>query len=571
MLDDLFAYALTAVIVLGLAAFMRQRGWGIALPLIALGVVVGLAPFGPAAPPEPEVILILLLAPLVFGEALSSSYLDLRRVSRPVLALAIGLVLTATLAVGGVVSLFVAMPLAVAFALGAIVSPTDAVAVSTIAKRVALPRRLVSILEGESLVNDGTGLTALRVAVVAAVAGSVTMLDAAGMLAAAVGIGVLIGALAGWGMSTVLRRSRDLVAANSLIVVAPFLIYVVAEEFEGSGILAVVVAALWLANTQHADPGWSGRLAGTTVWRHVTFILQTFAFCLIGLEIPEVFSRLGSDEVALVAVLVPVVLVTLVGTRFLFVGLMVVIERSRDRRRGVVRDQAVRQAVVIAWAGARGPVSGLAAFSLPLVIASGEPFPYRDVLLATTFAIIVISLLLTLSVAPLARALGVRGDDDAALARTVDSALARAALERLDAAVSEADTGGERISPEVVDRLRSNCEERLDRSALQADELAERPVNSVALLQLARAMVRAEQEELLRMRDEDGLPDAIVRPRLRDLDLRLEALGTAALTRAIASCPGWREAPWQSAEGSAKDFTSGRVHNVCVVRISEMS
>ncbi len=301
MLDDLFAYALTAVIVLGLAAFMRQRGWGIALPLIALGVVVGLAPFGPAAPPEPEVILILLLAPLVFGEALSSSYLDLRRVSRPVLALAIGLVLTATLAVGGVVSLFVAMPLAVAFALGAIVSPTDAVAVSTIAKRVALPRRLVSILEGESLVNDGTGLTALRVAVVAAVAGSVTMLDAAGMLAAAVGIGVLIGALAGWGMSTVLRRSRDLVAANSLIVVAPFLIYVVAEEFEGSGILAVVVAALWLANTQHADPGWSGRLAGTTVWRHVTFILQTFAFCLIGLEIPEVFGRLGSDEVALVA------------------------------------------------------------------------------------------------------------------------------------------------------------------------------------------------------------------------------------------------------------------------------
>ena len=316
--------------------------------------------------------LILLLAPLVFGEALSSSYLDLRRVSRPVLALAIGLVLTATLVVGGVVSLFVAMPLAVAFALGAIVSPTDAVAVSTIAKRASLPRRLVSILEGESLVNDGTGLTALRVAVVAAVAGSVTMLNAAGMLAAAVGIGVLVGALAGWGMSTVLRRSRDLVAANSLIVVAPFLIYVVAEEFEGSGILAVVVAALWLANAQHADPGWSGRLQGTTVWRHVTFILQSFAFCLIGLEIPEVFRRLGSDEVALVLVLVPVVLVTLVGTRFLFVGLMVVIERSRDRRRGIVRDQAVRQAVVVAWAGARGPVSGLAAFSLPLVVSSGE-------------------------------------------------------------------------------------------------------------------------------------------------------------------------------------------------------
>ena len=131
------------------------------------------------------------------------SYLDLRRVSRPVLALAIG---SATLVVGGVVSLFVAMPLAVAFALGAIVSPTDAVAVSTIGTSVVAPSFGLN-LEGESLVNDGTGLTALRVAVVAAVAGSVTMLNAAGMLAAAVG-SVLVGALAGWGMSTVLRRSR---------------------------------------------------------------------------------------------------------------------------------------------------------------------------------------------------------------------------------------------------------------------------------------------------------------------------------------------------------------------------
>ena len=240
-----------------------------------------------------------------------------------------------------------------------------------------MPRRLVSILEGESLVNDGTGLTALRVAVVAAVAGSVTMLNAAGMLAAAVGIGVLVGALAGWGMSTVLRRSRDLVAANSLIVVAPFLIYVVAEEFEGSGILAVVVAALWLANAQHADPGWSGRLQGTTVWRHVTFILQSFAFCLIGLEIPEVFRRLGSDEVALVLVLVPVVLVTLVGTRFLFVGLMVVIERSRDRRRGIVRDQAASRRLSLPGRVPEGRCrdSRLSRFrsSSPVV----NPFPLR--------------------------------------------------------------------------------------------------------------------------------------------------------------------------------------------------
>jgi NhaP-type Na+/H+ and K+/H+ antiporters len=187
--EGLLSYAITGVIALGVAVFIRQRGWGIALPLIALGALVGIAPIGPSAPPNPEVILIVILAPLVFGEAMGSSYLDLRRVSRPVLALAIGLVVTATFVVGGVVSAVVTIPISVALALGAILAPTDAVAVSTIAKRASIPRRLVSILEGESLVNDGTGLTALRVAVAATIAGSVTVIEATGLFAVAVSVG----------------------------------------------------------------------------------------------------------------------------------------------------------------------------------------------------------------------------------------------------------------------------------------------------------------------------------------------------------------------------------------------
>ncbi len=214
MTDELVGFAVAGVISLSLAVFFRQRGWGIALPLIFVGAIVGFLPIGPTAPPDPEVVLILILAPLVFGEALGSSYLDLRKVSRPVLALAVGLVLTTTFVVGGLVTLVVAMPLAIALALGAILAPTDAVAVSTIAKRASIPRRLVSILEGESLVNDGTGLTALRVAVIAAVAGSVTLIEAAGLFFVAVGVGVVVGALAGILMSWVLRRIRDLVAAN---------------------------------------------------------------------------------------------------------------------------------------------------------------------------------------------------------------------------------------------------------------------------------------------------------------------------------------------------------------------
>ncbi len=530
--ESLLSYAITGVIALGVAVFIRQRGWGIALPLIALGAIVGIAPIGPSAPPNPEVILIVILAPLVFGEAMGSSYLDLRRVSRPVLALAIGLVVTATFVVGGVVSAVVAIPISVALALGAILAPTDAVAVSTIAKRASIPRRLVSILEGESLVNDGTGLTALRVAVAATIAGSVTVIEATGMFAVAVSVGLAVGAAFGWGMSLILKRSRDLVAANSLIVIAPFSIYLAAEALEGSGILAVVVAALWVATSQHADPGWSGRLSGNTVWKHLTFILQVFAFLLIGLELPVSVTRLDSSQWNLVVILVPLVLVTLIVTRALFVAVMVAAERARDARRirrtGVDqrREALGRESAILAWAGARGPVSGLAAFSLPLTTAAGEAFPYRDVLLATTFVVIVISLLLALTVAPLARALKVGSDDDADLSRDMDAALARAALDRLDAAIEEAQVDGNPISQEVVDRLQHDANERLDRARGTQEPSVTREMATAQMFALARAMVRAEQEELLRLRDEEGLPDSIVRTRLRELDLRQQALGT---------------------------------------------
>lgn len=529
MTDELVGFAVAGVISLSLAVFFRQRGWGIALPLIFVGAIVGFLPIGPTAPPDPEVVLILILAPLVFGEALGSSYLDLRKVSRPVLALAVGLVLTTTFVVGGLVTLVVAMPLAIALALGAILAPTDAVAVSTIAKRASIPRRLVSILEGESLVNDGTGLTALRVAVIAAVAGSVTLIEAAGLFFVAVGVGVVVGALAGILMSWVLRRSRDLVAANSLILVAPFLIYLLAERIEGSGILAIVVAALWVANSQHADPGWSGRLQGTTVWRHLTFILQTFAFFLVGLELPEVLRRLDADQLRLVAVLVPLVLVTLIVSRALFVAAMVGIQRSRERRQKDTRQRQAnlgKESVIVAWAGARGPISGLAAFSIPLATSAGEAFPYRDVLLATTFVIIVVTLLLSLTVGPLANRLGVTGDDDDLLARDLDAALARAAFGRLGDAVDEADREGHPIPSEIVERLEHDVRIRFERNPPASDATAPQEWSSRQLFQLLRSMVQAEQEELLRLRDEEGLPDSIVRVKLRDLDVRLQALGT---------------------------------------------
>lgn len=514
--------AASAAIAVGLAAIARQRGWGMSIPLIAAGAFIGWLPIGPSAPPDPEIILVVVLAPLVFGEALGSSYLDLRRVRRPVLALAIGLVVAATVVVGAVGALLVAMPIVMAMALGAVLAPTDAVAVSAVARRAGLPRRLVSVLEGESLVNDGTGLTALKVALVAAAAGSVTVLEVTGIFVVAVVAGVVVGGAGGWALAWVLRRSNDLVAANGLVLVAPFLIYVVAEEAHGSGILAVVVAALVIAHSQHSDPGHSGRVQSATVWRHITFVLQALAFFLVGLEIPDVLRRLNAEEARDVSILVPAVVVALIVTRAAFVLLMVgTAPAGGDERSLRVR---LASGAIVAWAGARGPVSGLAAFSIPLHFSDGELVPFRDVILATTFIVIVITLLLTLTLAPLARALRVRSDDDDATLRRVEAMLARAALERLGDIESEGEERGRPLPPEVSERLRTDTETRLSAAAHPENVTRTQEIEVERLISTARAMVRAEQEELLRLRDEEGLPDGIARPILRQLDTRDQAL-----------------------------------------------
>ena len=514
--------AMSATIAVGVAVLVRRRGWGMAIPLILVGAFVGWLPVGPTAPPDPEIVLVVILAPLVFGEALGSSYLDLRKVSRPVLALAVGLVVATTVVIGSVGFLLVAMPLGMALALGAVLAPTDAVSVSAVARRAGLPRRLVSILEGESLVNDGTGLTALKVALVAAAAGSVTLLQVTGVFIVAVVAGVAVGGVGGWLLTVVLRRSNDLVGANALVLVAPFLLYALAEEVNGSGILAIVVAGLVIAHAQHSDPGHTGRVQSAIVWRHITFVLQAVAFFLVGLEIPEVLTRLDDVGRHDVVVLVPVVVVALILTRVLFIFAMVGIGRvGRDAANA---RRPWRGAAIVAWAGARGPVSGLAAFSIPIAFAPGELVPFRDVILATAFCVIVITLLLSMTVGPLARAIGVPKDDDTELIRKVDALLARAAIERLGAIEAEAASAGTPIAGDVSDRLRADAEQRIRESVAPDSVTYTQQLSLDQMLTTARSMVRAEQEELIRLRDEEGLPDAIARPLLRALDTRYQAL-----------------------------------------------
>lgn len=490
-----------------------------ALPVLATGAVVDVLPFGINAPLNPEIALVAILAPLVFGEALGSSYLDLRRVRKPILALAVGLVIVTTLAVGGIVIALVAIPVAMALALGAILAPTDAVAVSAVARRASLPRGLVSILEGESLVNDGTGLTALRVAVVAAVVGSISFVEVGVVFVQSVVGGLVVGAIGGWLLSRLARTFADVTAANAFVLIAPFALYVVAEEVNGSGILAVVVAGLWYAQSQISNPGHRGRMQGTTVWRQFTFILQAVAFFVVGMEFSATLQDLDPAKFGTVAILVVACVLTLIIIRFAFIYALVGLQRLRGGA-GSVSVGRVRGAAIIAWAGTRGPVSGMAAFSLPLVMLDGSPLPDRDLVLATTFGVIVVTLLISYSLGPIARLLRIPPDDDAQTVRRVEGVLAYAALQTLTEIEEEADAAEQPIPPGVAAALRAEIQARLDHATAEADGQPPTQLPRERAKAIARRLLEAEKEALIALREDEGLPDAIVRPLLARLDLR---------------------------------------------------
>ncbi len=504
-----------AIVAVLIAAVARNRGFNPSLPVLGAGLLFGFLPIGPEAPADPEFVLVVVLAPLVFGEALSSSIIDLRRVSRPVMALAIGLVVVGAFVVGAVAHLMMPqMPLTVALCLGAILGPTDAVAVAATARAVSLPRRVVTILEGESLVNDGTALTLLRVCAVAAAAGTVTAGDVTVILFESILGGVLAGVLGGFLLALVIRRFRDTTVANGIILIAPLPLYVAAERLEGSGILAVVIAALILAHATSSAISYAGRLQAAMLWRTITFLLQAVAFFLVGIDVPAALGALSTEELRSLLYIVPAVLLTLIVTRFVFVFGMAASTK--------VRTQGSRAWLVVAWAGTRGPVSALAAFTLPMTTNTGAPFPGRDMVICITFCVVVLSLLLAPTMGPLARVLHLPREDDTATVHRVQMSLARAAIDRLDEMEETADRAEDPIPRATLKRLRTSAEARLDR----LDELEGAPgpdAPPVLEREMRLSMVHAEQEELLRMRDEEGLPDDLVRSVQKELDVRARA------------------------------------------------
>jgi CPA1 family monovalent cation:H+ antiporter len=499
-------------------AVARRSGVSPPLLLVVVGLAVSFVPGIPDYTLDPELILLFVLPPLLYSAALNSSYLRLRDNILPISLLAVGLVLVTTAAVGLVASWLVpGLPLAAALALGAVVAPPDAVAATAVGRRLRLPRQIMTIISGESLVNDATALTAYRVAVAVAAGASYGILQGIGVFVLAAAGGAAIGWALGWLVHRIRLALRDGELESALGLTVPFVGYLLAEEVNASGVLAVVMAGLYLGHrAPQAHP--VARLQTRAVWQAADTLLESFVFALIGLQLRAVTDAADSRVVQLSLVGAVLMLVAVV-VRFAWVFPTAYLPRRLSRR---VRDREPappwRYPAVISWAGMRGPVSLAAAAALPLTTESGAPFPGRDEIVFLAFFFTVGTLLLQGATLPIViRRLGVEGAEhytDTLAEAQAQTEAARAAARRLD----ELDDGNPLHDP-VLAKLRMSLEARTNAAWERLGGPSDTPTPSEAYRRMRRETLAAEREVFVRHRNERRIDDEVFRRIQHELDL----------------------------------------------------
>ena len=513
-----FAVAALACIILA-ALVERRTGVPPAVLQVLVGLVYGLLP-GPNLTLDPDVVLVLVIPLLLYSAALNASLQEIRANLRPVLSLSVVLVVLTTLAVGlSVAAVVPGVPLAAAVALGAAVAPPDPVAALAVGRRAGLSSHLTSLIEGEGLLNDATALTAFEVAVGVALGSGFSVAAAGGRFAYAAVGGALVGLAVAWLIRLVRRHLDEPVIENALSLATPFLAYVPAESLHVSGILAVVVAGLWLGHQAPVLLSGPSRLQIRAVWRVVDFLLEGFVFLLIGDQLPVVIAALQAYPLPVVlgAALATVAAVLLVRPVWLVLSFWLV--DGRWRGPGATARPAGGELLALTWAGTRGVISLAAVVSLPV------SFPFRDLLLLCAYSVVLVTLVgQGLSFGPLLRALGLRPEraeevQQWAMARTAAIA---AGLRRLDELTDDQPA----LAAAAV-RLRQRAAERqelgdewLRRLTADAIGLEEEDEDGPAIqsVRLRREMIAAERDELLRWRAAGRLPDAGLRAAERELD-----------------------------------------------------
>ncbi|NUS35450.1 MAG: Na+/H+ antiporter [Pseudarthrobacter sp.] len=518
------ALGLLAIVAVVCAASALGRRVNVPVPLLLamVGVAGSFLPFIPPVELNPELVLVGLLPPLLYAAAFRTSLFDFSSNRRSIGLLSVGYVVFGTLTVGLVVWwLFPEIPLAAAFALGAVVAPPDAVAATAIARRVGMPRRIVNILEGESLVNDATALVCLRAAT-AALAGSVSALDVAGGFVLAAGGGVAVGLAAAYVLTEIRKRISSVAINTSASLAAPLVAFLPAEAIHASGVLAVVVTGLVMGTKAPSMPNGAARQSARSNWDTVQFLLENAVFLLIGLQARSILDSVPDDSLGAGRVWLgcAAILLAVLVLRPVWVFPTTYLPRLVPAVRRKDPAPPWQFPAIVSWAGMRGVVTLAAVLTLP------DGLEHRSVLVLAAMVVVAGTLVLQGFTLPaLVRVLRVPGPDkreDALNQASLMQLATAAGLERLEQLRREGDP------PEVMDMLRRRTQER----GLAAWERLGRPGSEAATpsqryAQLRMAMLEAERDKVLELRRGGDFAHEVLSEVLERLDIEESMLDAA--------------------------------------------
>ncbi|MBB3227936.1 CPA1 family monovalent cation:H+ antiporter [Luteibacter sp. Sphag1AF] len=541
--------ALVLLLVVALSgAVVRLLPIKLPLPLvqIGLGAVLAMPMFGMRVQFDPELFFLLFIPPLLFADGWRIPKRELFLLRGPILALAIGLVFFTIVGVGYFVHWMIpTVPLPVAFALAAVLSPTDAVAVTSITGGSRIPSRLLHVLEGEALFNDASGLVALQFAVMAAVTGHFSLADASvDFFIKALG-GILAGALVSWVFGHVRRRlvrwsgEGDPSSQVALLLLLPFAAYLLAEHFDVSGILAAVAAGMMMNYTDVLKGGHvATRMQNNSVWSMVEFTFNGIIFLLLGLQLPGVLgnakldlAQAGGGHMWYLAGYVVAITLALVLLRFIWVwvSLRFVLLRSLVRHESRPRP-GVRLVWTTALAGVRGSITLAGVLSIPLVIREGVPFPVRDLLVFLASGVILCTLIFgAIGLPLLVKGLKLPGEDPRVREEREARALtAQAALRGIEAEVKriqeDADEDSVALSSQVAARVMSDYQQRMEAAGEEGDVPDKARAEAGTERAIRLAALRAERKELYHLRGTHHINDETLGVLLREVDLAEAAL-----------------------------------------------
>ncbi|MEA2466357.1 MAG: monovalent cation/hydrogen antiporter [Thermoleophilaceae bacterium] len=487
--------------------------------LVLGGLALGFAPGIPDVRLAPDVVLLIVLPPLLYSAAFFSSLRELRSNLRSISLLAVGVVL-ATMAVVAVVAHAVipGMPWEAAFVLGAIVSPTDPVAATAILQRLSVPRRVVTVVEGESLINDATALVAYRVALTAAVAGSFSLLDAGGRFVLNVVVGAAIGLAVAWVVARLRRSIENPPVEMAISISTAYFAYLPAEAIGVSGVIAAATVGVYLGWMSPQLIAPATRLQVYGVWEVTVFFLNSFLFVMIGLQLPSILQSLSGHSAGDLVLYAAVISAAVILTRIASAPFVAYLPRFLFRR---VRERDPypewQQVALVAWTGMRGAVSLAAALALPLTTDAGQPFPQRDLIIFLTFSVILVTLLVQgLSLPFLIRRLDVHDDGEVAAEAKARLTAAKAAIRRLDELRDE-----EWTRDETIERMRAMYEYRTRRfrSRFVDDDDTDYDDRSVRYQRAVREVLQAQRDAIIEMRNAGTISSETMHRIERDLDL----------------------------------------------------